>query len=50
MKDGIFYEQRNISTQVIAEIFRACPCGSKQGARLLTVTETSSAQDYWSKG
>ena len=28
MKDGIFYEQRNISTPVIAEIFRA---------RLLTV-------------
>src|SRR3990167_611574 len=50
MKGEVFYEQRDISTSVIAEIFRACPCGSKQGARLLTVTETSSAQDYWSKG
>ncbi|MBI5039417.1 MAG: transposase [Nitrospirae bacterium] len=28
MKDGLFYEQRNISTSVIAEIFRA---------RLLTI-------------
>ena len=28
MKDGLFYEQRNISTPVIADIFRA---------RLLTV-------------
>ena len=37
MKDGLFYEQGNIPTPVIADIFRACPCGSKQGARLLTV-------------